>query len=468
MELAPSSRMHDSPSHAPNAAQAGASAAPPAFVSVAQDWTCPFCPLLCDDIEARVRDDQTIAAPATNCPRLAQALTHFGAADSDCAPSLDGQPVSRETALARAAQMLAHAHRPLFGACATDVAGARALYELAAGCGAILDTLHGAALGAATLALQDRGALFTTLSEVRSRADLLIVFGCTPGAHHPRFYERTLAGSTRARDICFVACATDPAAGEMPHARCDAMLEHASPYDVLALWSALAEGRSPAAFASGAEDVASIATQLASLMARIAAARYTVLVYEPAALPQPHAALLIEALHRIVKALNRTCRAGVLALGGADGALTVNQAFTWLSGLPLATRVARHDRPKGAAPLEHDPYRYRTERLLAAREIDALLWVTSFEPHPLPDTLDPQVPAIVLGPPALAERIAARGAPTVFIPVATPGIDGNGHLFRLDTSVVAPLAAARQVNLPSVAELAADLAERVAAQRRPS
>ena len=53
---------------------------------------------------------------------------------------------------------------------------------------------------------------------------------------------------------------------------------------------------------------------------RVAAARYTVFVYEPAALPQPHAALLIEALNRIVKTLNRTTRAGGLALGGDDGA----------------------------------------------------------------------------------------------------------------------------------------------------
>jgi formylmethanofuran dehydrogenase subunit B len=468
MELAVATGMHDFSSHAPHAAPAVAPSAPLAFVATTRDWTCPFCPLLCDDIEAHVRDDQTIAAPATDCPRLAQALTHYGPADSGCSPSIDGKPVTHEDALAQAASLLAQARRPLFGGCATDVAGARALYELAAGCGAILDALHGDALSAATQALQDRGAFFTTLSEVRARADLLIVFNCAPGERHPRFYERTLADSTRARDICFVACSTDPTASGIAHANCDVILDGAAPHDVLALWSALTEGRSPAAFEGGAPDTARMAAQLAALMVRIAAARYTVLIYEPAVLPQPHAALLIEALHRIVKTLNRTTRAGALALGGADGALTVNQTVTWLSGLPLRTRVSRHDRPEGAAPLEHDPYRYRTARLVAAREIDALLWISSFEPHPLPDTLDPQVPAVVLGPPALASRIAPRAAPTVFIPVATPGIDSGGHLFRLDTSVVAPLTAARQVKLPLVATIAAELATRVAAHRRPS
>ncbi|MFP3534217.1 formylmethanofuran dehydrogenase, partial [Burkholderia sp. SIMBA_042] len=88
-----------------------------------------------------------------------------------------------------------------------------------------------------------------------------------------------------------------------------------------------------------------------------------------------------------------------------------------------------------------DPYRYRTSRLLAEGEVDALLWVASFGPHAWPASLDPAVPAVVLGHPALAEAARSRGAATVFIPIATPGIDSGGHLFRVDSSVVMPLAA---------------------------
>ena len=59
--------------------------------------------------------------------------------------------------------------------------------------------------------------------------------------------------------------------------------------------------------------------------------------------------------------------------------------------------------------------------------------------------------------------LPARKGPTVFIPVATPGIDSNGHLFRVDTSVVAPLTPARDLPLPSVASIASQLAQ----ARRP-
>jgi formylmethanofuran dehydrogenase subunit B len=416
------------------------------------DWTCPFCPLLCDDITTIVHGDGALDAPDVDCPRLTHALTWFGGPGAS-QPAIDAQDTGLESALQRAADILKGASRPLFGGLATDVAGARALYPLAAGCGAILDHLHGDAMAAATAALQDRGAFFTTLSEVRARADLLIVFDCQPSLRYPRFYERVLGGTEHARDLIFVGCEVDPAADIVEDTRTHSILKDADPYDILAIWSALTEGRTAASI----RDDNAIAHALTDLAGRVSAARYAVVVYEPAELPGPHAALLIEAVNRIVKAVNRTTRAGALALGGDDGALSVNQAVTWLSGLPLRTRVSMPTRLAHEPPLDHDPQRYRTQRLLAAREIDALLWIASFQPEPLPPGLADTVPAIVLGHPAMRSMLGARTATTVFIPVATPGVDSGGHLFRVDGSVVAPLSAARASGLPTVAAIAARL-----------
>ena len=429
--------------------------------STTRDWTCPFCPLLCDDLVIESHDDATLAVPNTECPRLAQALACYGNEDAQCRCSVDGQDVDLDTALADAARILSSARRPLFGALTTDVAGARALYALAAGCGAILDHWHGDALSAATLALQDRGSFFTTLSEVRSRADLLVFFDCQPSQRYPRFFTRALAGTEQQRELVFVGCTPDPAANGLANARVEAILPDTDPFDTLALWSALCEGREASALHDNGTGAAAA---LARLQTRIAAAHYTVLVCEPAALPTPHAALLIEALNRIVKASNRTVRAGCLALGGEDGALTVNQTVAWLSGLPLRTHVSTPSRIAGTAPLDYDPHRYRTARLLADGEIDALLWVASFAPPAWPQALGQTVPMIVLGHPALAAAAKARGAATVFIPVATPGIDSAGHLFRVDGPVVMPLAAARGAGLPSVATIAACLAAHLPVQ----
>ncbi|MDR5824390.1 MULTISPECIES: formylmethanofuran dehydrogenase [unclassified Caballeronia] len=391
-------------------------------------WTCPFCPLLCDDL--------TPESLAVHCPRLEKALAHIAPQDPPRSSEINGQPTDPEAALKQATEILSKAHRPLFGGLTTDIAGTRALYELAARCGAILDHLHGDTLADTTRALQDRGAFFTTLSEIRSRADLIVVFACQPSQRYPRFYDR-IAEPNRDVPIVFIGCNADQAA-HTPHT--ESILPGHDPFDLLALWSAHLESSRPIPHA-----------ELATLTERIHAAHYTAFIFEPAALPAPHAALAIEALQRIVKAFNRTTRAGALALSGDDGALSVNQTTTWLSGFPLRTRVAY------GMPLDHDPYRYRTHTLLSRGEIDAVLWVSSFTPEPLPAALDDNLPVIVLGHPAT--RLPPRKGATVFIPVATPGIDSGGHLFRIDTSVVARLTAARDSELPSVAAIAARLTQ---------
>ncbi|MDR5783023.1 formylmethanofuran dehydrogenase [Caballeronia sp. LZ065] len=396
-------------------------------------WTCPFCPLLCDDFP--------LATLTARCRRLTQALAHINPQDTTRPPEIDGQATDPEAALRQATEILSNAHRPLFGGLTTDIAGARAIYKLAAHCGAILDHLHGDTLADTTRALQDRGAFFTTLSEIRSRADLIVVFASEPSLHYPRFYER-IAEPGRDVPIVFIGRSADQAARTPPT---ESILAGHDPFDLLALWSAHLESSRPIPHAD-----------LASLTERIQAAHYTAFIFEPAALPAPHAALAIEALQRIVKAFNRTTRAGALALSGDDGALSVNQTTTWLSGFPLRTRVAY------GMPLDHDPYRYRTHTLLSRGEIDTLLWVSSFTPEPLPAALDDTIPIIVLGHPAT--RLPPRKGPTVFIPVATPGIDSGGHLFRIDTSVVARLTAARDSSLPSVAAIAARLTQ---ARNRP-
>lgn len=201
-------------------------------VQVQEYWTCPFCPLLCDDINL----DRALTAPHIKCDKLATSLARSQTSDTNCQPSINGQATDAKSALAHAAQILSQAKRPLLSGLATDVSGTRALYELAALHGATLDHLYGDALAANTLAMQDRGAFFTTLSEVRSRADLIVVFACTPSRRYPRFYERVL-DTTRKADVVFVGCEADPACSNPSKS----ILQNTDPFDTLALWSAHVE-----------------------------------------------------------------------------------------------------------------------------------------------------------------------------------------------------------------------------------
>ena len=386
-------------------------------------WTCPFCPLLCDTFQAAPGPD-TLTLVGSDCPRARAALaqfTQFGGAAAPPLPQVDGKPCDLGAAVDAAARCLLASHQPLFGGLGTDVAGARALYRLACETGAICDAARGSAFTEGLRALQDRGGFTTTLAELRTRADLVVCIGGLPTEHYPEFFKRCGLAANDARVVLL----------DMASAEGDL-------FDTVALLAAQVEW-------PRSVQRAGATPRIAALAKRLLESKYAVIVYETGRLPA-HAALIIETLQRIVVTLNRSTRAATLALGGDDGAATVNQVFTWLSGLPLRSR-------SGPSGLEHEPLRFDAQQLLEDGAVDALLWVASFGAQPLPERAA-GLPRIVLGHPVMAaDARVALAEGVVFIPVTTPGIGAAGHLFRTDGSVLMPLRALRDDALPSVADV---------------
>jgi formylmethanofuran dehydrogenase subunit B len=405
-------------------------------------WTCPFCPLLCDGLAVEGGPD-ALAPNGTDCPRARAGLAaHVPRVAA--AAWVDGQVVPDEQAMDIAAHRLAAWHQPLIGGLGTDLAGARALFRLAARTGAVCDHADGEAMMHGLRALQDRGQIHTTLAEIRARADLLVCVGTPAIAAYPEFFRR--CGLDRPDTPCrrLVFLGVEPPVG-VP--RRVPVLRIAGSGDLFADLQQLA-------FLLSAPARPGSDPELAPLAQALRAARYAVLVWDTAALPR-HGALEVEMFFRILAVLNRTTRAAGFALGGSDGAATVQEVFTWLSGLPLRTRF-------GAAGLEHDPLRFGGARLISDAAADGLLWVWSFAPDRLPPATN--LPRIVLGPAGMGPRLQEAGtaADCVFLPVATPGLNAAGHLFRADGAVV-PLAAARDDGLPGVDRVAAALLARVEA-----
>ncbi len=431
------------------------SAAAPAAGSA---WTCPFCPLACDHLGVEVGAGlDPMALQRGDCPRASRGLAQFAALPSDAAALVDGQPCDLATAATAAARLLGASRQPLFAGLGTDVAGARALYPLACGTGAICDAAAGDALMHGLRALQDRGQFTTTLAEVRTRADLIVFVGGLPTDLAPLIGPRCGIGDAQVAQRQVVVLGPGPGdeavlAAWAGHGGVgvEALPLHGDLFDTLALLSALVAERPLPAAAPQA---------LRALATRLRAARYAVLVGAPARLPA-QGALIVEAVHQVVAGLNRSTRAAALWIGGGNGAATVNQVFAWLSGLPLRSRAG----PRG---LEHEPLLFDTTRLLADGAVDALLWVSSFDAQALPPPN--RVPMIVLGHPALAAAAGRRSAmPTVFIPVATPGIGSAGHLFRTDGTVLMPLAAVYRDRLPTVADAVRRITSALRAVREES
>jgi len=404
---------------------------------------CPFCGLLCEDVAVRTSAGGTVAVSARGC-ELSRAGFARQSAPGPGSPRVAGSAATLEQAVQAAAQLLREAWLPLIGGLATDVAGMRAAVELADRCGAVLDHATSAAKFRNLLAFQDRGAITTTLAEVRNRADLLVVIGTDVVSRFPRFFERiaaprgTLFGLNDSERRCVFVGAKPPpdAPGRSDWIAC----ERGDMPDLLGALAALSAGARLDAQRVGLVPI----ERLRELANSMRAARYGVIVWSAADLDFAHAELAVLAIMRTLTVLNRTTRFSGVPLGGTEADLTADAVLLWQVGLPLRTGFAA-DAP------EYDPYRYDARRLLARREIDVLLWISTLSDLPLPPQTDatPAPPLILLaGPNAGAAQHA-----DVYFPVASPGVDHGGHLVRTDKVVTVRLSAARQSLRPSCAQV---------------
>ncbi len=444
-------------------------------------WTCPFCPLACDAFAPPRAGPAGFEWRGDPCTRATGALAVFTPGAGTATPEVDGQAATPVQAVARAAQMLAASRQPLFAGLGADVAGARALYPLACATGAICDASGGDALMQGLRALQDRGQYTATLAEVRERADVIVFVGGLPGDAAPLLAERLgVLNPPHEETHGRSEVSSTPSGGGGGHLPPPGGAPRAPPRRVFALGGTVRDAAEFARWAASGVAVQALATDedlfstlrwLAGLLAprpvtgappalrdlasTLLGARYAALVAAPARLPG-HGALAVEAMHQVVNHLNRSTRAAALWIGGGNGAATSNQAFAWLSGLPLRSRAGPHG-------LEHEPLCFGAQRLLDDHAVDALLWVSSFDASATPPPS--ALPLIVLGPPALGPAVRRPGA--VFIPVATPGIGAAGHVFRTDGTVLMPLHALNDPGLPGVADVARDLLRVLNERERP-
>lgn len=397
---------------------------------------CPFCGLLCDDLEV-AREGKGVRLERPACPRAARL---FSVPDPGQA-TIAGLLVSLDEACRSAAIILSDARRPLIGGLGCEVAGHRAALSLAEKLGGVVDHMHGRAQFRNMRAFQDGGWMTTTLSEVRNRADLIVLAG-TDASRYPRFFERCLAPASQFGELARQVVVLGDSALSVP--ALDGLSVSSIPLDAGRLGELFAVMRARlAGMPVRGADVADVPIgQIEALLDAMRAARYGVLVWNAAELDFPHADLAIQSAVNLVKDLNQATRWSGLPLGGDDGGASAAQACTWQTGYPLRTAY------EIAGP-RYEPLLFDAERLLHTGEADALVWISAFDPERTPPAAD--CPTVVLG----RAGMRLERAPEVFIPVAVPGVQHAGFLHRMDAVVALPLAAPAPSSLPSVAQVLA-------------
>ena len=376
-------------------------------------FTCPACGLLCDDI-----------TPSNNT--CAKSIAFFGQKLGETNPQIKGQKVSLQEAVSAAAKILKNSQKSLFAGLSTDITGFKALESLAQKTNASLMHINAQSMARNLKVLQSSGWQTTTLTEVKNRADLIVCIGNDIVSHNPRFFERFVDVEgmfVTKREVIYLATEHAPEGSWL--LPCGAV--HLP--EVLAALHALVLGKT-----LKASHVAGLAiADLQALANKLKTSKYAVLTWIAKDLDFPHAELAIQQITQLVATLNHTTRAAGLPLGGSDGDTSSNNIHTWRNGVILDDAPAAN---------------------IHASAGDAVVWINSFSAEKLPPKND--VPTIFLGNSnsvlGNANSVFAT-PPDVFIPVATPGLDCDGALFRVDGAVILPLKKVRKNDLPTLAEI---------------
>ncbi len=377
--------------------------------------TCPACGLLCDDISS-----DAIARQQLGCGKAAK---FYARSAKHPSAQINGRPVTLSEAVKAAASILTQSKSPLVAGSSTDVHGARALVDLSHATHANMTHLNASSTLRNMQVLQHRGWQTTTLTEVRNRADVILMIGTDVVSHNARFFERVVwvdeAMFTNAaqRKIIYLGgddLNTQPGVSPDGHAPEVIACTAAHLPEVVAALRALVLDKP----VTGTQVAGVAVSTLKALADTLKASRYATLVWVSKDLHYAHAELTIEQITETVVALNQKSRAMGLSMGGSDGDTGVNYAHTWLNGVII-------DQPDWESH-------------------DAVVWVNSYSPDAMPPAST--APVIVLG----ASDSHFVEPPAVFIPVATPGLECDGQMFRVDGSVTLPLIASRPADLPTL------------------
>ena len=407
---------------------------------------CPFCSLLCDDLKVALSGNQSLRVERNGCDR---ADSMFARAPIAPAPMIRGAMTTLSAAADECARLLRAAKAPLIGGLATDIDGIRRSIEVAERTGATLDHANGDSLAVTTRILQSRGWYSTTLSEIRNRADLVVLVDVDLKTRYANFTRRCLLPSdaleSKRRDnrqIWHLGRASAIPDELKDHDNFHALRTREIGV-ALSTLSALVNGTPPPAAVSGGSRKA--LTALAEAMQQ---SQYCVLVFAAGQMAAP-ADSTISAICDLVDQLNKTTRAACFPLGGDSGGQSATATCSWLTGFPLRVTLGRQ--------IQYLPEINRCEDLLEAQRSDLLMWIDAFGEHGTPPPAANLKQTIML---STTRSSKAREA-AVYIPVGTPGIDHFARLIRADGVVTMPMPQLRECGLPSVASVMNQILDRV-------
>ncbi len=387
-------------------------------------WACPFCALHCDDLVAPKLNNEKVLN-ANKCFKASEGLSRFNFTSKENKLGyLYGQKEIIQNLITETSKLLSSSQSPFFGGLGLDILGSRSVIKLAKECNATIDHLHGDSISAVLRSFQAKGTIFTTLSEIKSRADLIVFLKSEPNKRLPRFPELVNLSSKNSWVIEAKSASDD--------SYCDF-----SVLEKVRLLLYLLRNK------SATSDV-DCNHELVNLVRN---SSYCTFVWDPQEFGEL-SEYIANALMEIVKEINQKKRAGILTLGSDNGGLSFQNTLSWVTAKSIRSKFSTKS-------LHYQPELFSLKRCLELKTIDSIFWFSSFCDN-LPDENVSNYPFVAVGPESMGKKYSKffkENKNSIFIPIATPGVNDNGYIMRCDGAVIIPLKKLVNDNIHTVEKL---------------
>jgi len=380
---------------------------------------CTFCGSVCDDVmfdPASFKGDKF-------CP-LGEAK--FSKKKRIEHPTINGEKVSYEEAIEKAAEILVNAKKPLlYGWASTVNEAIRLGVILAEKVGGIYDHCASVCHAPSILATIEDGLPTGTLGQIKNRADLVILWGCNPVEAHPRHPYRysvmakgLFTKGRRSRKIIVVDVRKTVSA-----LMASEFIQIKPGYDY-AIFSAMRS------ILKGEEDVVPDEVggvskeKLIELVEEMKNAKYGVILFGLGLTHSRGRDRNIKNVVRLVQELNRHTRWILQPMRGHYNVVGAGEVAAWECGFDYAVDFSR-GYPR------FSPSEFTAVEALLRKDCDAALIVASDPAAHFPKAAVEhlkKIPVIQIDPfPNVTTLVA-----DVVIPSAICGIEAEGTVYRMD------------------------------------
>ena len=392
-------------------------------------FTCPFCSLLCDDIQLSVKNNN-FKQLNSNCSILSHSLKEK---IKDQFARINGQKTNITEAINNLSSLLKKSKSTLFTGMGTDIKGTKATLKIADKFKCIIDHFSGDSYVKNIKSVQEVGGFFLTLSELKNRSDTIIIIQSS-GDELPRLFEKYIfsketINNLKKRKVVFIG-------NKLPKFiyknKKKLHFDHIK-LNSISLLNFISSLRN-----SINSEISEIKDKkIVHLLKLLKQTNYGSILWSMKELDNNISDLIVTEINLLIQDLNKFTRFAGLSLSGSDHILTVNEVLLWQTGFPIRTSFEK------GFPV-HDIDQFSTKRLIDKKEIELVIWINSFNEKKI--IINKKIKTVLIGIPTHPQKKDVD----IFIPVGTPGLDHNSHLLRIDKVVSLPLKKIRNISLPSV------------------